>query len=113
MITSVAKHRYARISATKARLVARTISGKPVATALDELEFSRRKAAVLLRRVLYSAISNAEHNEGMDIDDLVVARVCVDEGPTMKRFRARARGRSSRIFKRTSHLTIEVAENIR
>ena len=107
---SVAKHRYARISATKVRLVARMISGKSVAAALDELTFNKRKGAALLRKVLNSAISNAEHNQGADVDSLIVSKVCIDEGPTMKRFRARARGRSSRIFKRTSHLTVEVAE---
>lgn len=110
MIRAVAKHKYAKISATKARLVARLIAGKPVGVALDELTFNKRKGATLLRKVLNSAISNAEHNQGADIDELVVSKIYVDEGPTMKRFRARARGRSSRIFKRTSHLTIEVAE---
>jgi large subunit ribosomal protein L22 len=107
---SLAKHRYARISATKVRLVARMISGKPVSIALDELTFNKRKSATLLRKVLNSAISNAEHNQGADVDDLIISKVCVDEGPTMKRFRARARGRSSKIFKRTSHITVEVAE---
>jgi large subunit ribosomal protein L22 len=107
---SLAKHRYARISATKVRLVARMISGKPVSIALDELTFNKRKGATLLRKVLNSAISNAEHNQGADVDDLIISKVCVDEGPTMKRFRARARGRSSKIFKRTSHITVEVAE---
>ncbi len=105
-----AKHRFARVSAQKARLVADQIRGLPVEQALRTLTFSPRAAAVLVRKVLESAIANAEHNEGADIDELKVASVCVDEGPTMKRFQARAKGRGNRILKRTSHLTVTVEE---
>ncbi len=106
-----AKLRYARISAQKCRLVADQIRGLPVDKALDILRFSNKKAAGLVRKVLESAIANAEHNEGLDIDELRVSTVCVDEGPTMKRFKARAKGRASQILKRTCHITVKVAES--
>ncbi|BCX88811.1 large subunit ribosomal protein L22 [Methylomarinovum tepidoasis] len=106
-----AKLRYARISAQKCRLVADQIRGLPVDKALDILRFSNKKAAGLVRKVLESAIANAEHNEGLDIDELKVSTVCVDEGPTMKRFKARAKGRASQILKRTCHITVKVAES--
>lgn len=105
-----AKHRYARTSAQKARLVADQIRGLPVDRALDTLAFSPKKAAQLVKKVLESAIANAEHNEGADIDELRVSAVFVDEGPTMKRFRARAKGRGNRILKRTSHITVTVSD---
>ena len=106
-----AKHRGARISAQKARLVADQIRGKGVEEALQILEFSTKKAADLMKKVLDSAIANAEHNDGLDIDDLRVSTVYVDEGPTMKRIRPRAKGRADRIFKRTCHITVKVADN--
>ena len=106
-----AKHRGARISAQKARLVADQIRGKGVEEALQILEFSTKKAATLMKKVLDSAIANAEHNDGLDIDDLHVSTVFVDEGPTMKRIRPRAKGRADRIFKRTCHITVKVADN--
>jgi large subunit ribosomal protein L22 len=106
-----AKLRHARISAQKARLVADQIRGLPVERALNVLAFSNKKAAGIIKKVLESAIANAEHNEGADIDELRVATVCVDEGPTMKRIRARAKGRAARILKRTSHIRVTVAEN--
>jgi large subunit ribosomal protein L22 len=106
-----AKHRGARISAQKARLVADQIRGKGVEEALQILEFSTKKAADLMKKVLDSAIANAEHNDGLDIDDLHVSTVFVDEGPTMKRIRPRAKGRADRIFKRTCHITVKVADN--
>ncbi len=105
-----AKSRRLRISAQKARLVADQVRGKPVADALDILNFSTKKGAVLVRKVVESAIANAENNEGADIDELKVKTVCVDEGPTMKRLRARAKGRGTRILKRTSHITVTVAD---
>lgn len=108
---SMAKHRYARISAQKGRLVADQIRGLAVEEALNVLVFSKKKGASLMKKVLDSAIANAEHNEGADIDELKVAAVCVDEGPTMKRIRARAKGRASRILKRTSHITVTVADD--
>lgn len=105
-----AKLSHARISAQKSRLVADQIRGLSVDKALQLLQFSKKKAAVMVKKVLESAISNAEHNEGADIDELKVSAVFVDEGPTMKRIRARAKGRANRILKRTSHITVVVAE---
>lgn len=106
-----AKRKYANISAQKCRLVADQIRGLPVENALNVLSFSPKKGADLVKKVLESAIANAEHNEGADIDELKVSRVFVDEGPVFKRFRARARGRANRILKRTSHITVAVSDN--
>jgi large subunit ribosomal protein L22 len=106
----MAKLSYARISPQKCRLVADQIRGLPVERALETLIFSRKKAAHMVRKVLESAIANAEHNEGADVDELKVEAVWVDEGPVYKRFRARAKGRGNRILKRTSHIRITVAE---
>ncbi|MDO6708915.1 MULTISPECIES: 50S ribosomal protein L22 [unclassified Photobacterium] len=107
---AIAKHRFARISPQKARLVADLVRGKTVAQALEILTFSNKKAADLVKKVLESAIANAEHNEGADIDDLNVAKIFVDEGPTMKRIMPRAKGRADRILKRSSHITVVVAD---
>ena len=107
---AVAKLRFARLSAQKGRLVADQIRGLPVEQALNVLAFSKKKGAVMMKKVLDSAIANAENNEGADIDELKVKTVCVDEGPTMKRLRARAKGRGTRILKRTSHITVTVAD---
>ena len=103
-------HKYAKTSAFKARLVADQIRGKKIEEALNILQFSNKKAAVLVGKVLNSAIANAEHNEGSDIDELVVSSAFIDEGSTMKRIRPRAKGRANRILKRTSHITIGVKE---
>ncbi len=100
----------ARISAQKARLVADQIRGKGVEEALDILTFSTKKAAGTIKKVLNSAIANAEHNEGADVDELKVAAIMVDEGMTMKRLRPRAKGRADRILKRSCHITIKVAD---
>lgn len=100
----------ARLSAQKARLVADLIRGKGVEEALDVLTFSTKKAAHIVKKVLESAIANAEHNEGLDVDELKVSTVFVDEGPAMKRIKPRAKGRADRILKRTCHITIKVAE---
>ena len=108
---TAAKLKHARISAQKVRLVADQIRGMPVERALNLLAFSNKKAAGIVKKVLESAIANAENNDGADIDELRVARVYVDEGPVMKRIRARAKGRASRILKRTSHITVAVAEH--
>jgi large subunit ribosomal protein L22 len=105
-----AKLKYARVSAQKARLVADLIRGREVEEALNTLAFSTKKGAVIIKKVLESAIANAEHNEGADIDELKVASIEVDEGPTMKRIRPRAKGRANRIMKRTSHIRLTVAE---
>ncbi len=106
-----AKLRFSRVSPQKARLVADQIRGLPVDDALRTLEYSPRKAAQIVRKVLESAVANAEHNDGADIDELRVARIMVDEGPTMKRIQPRAKGRANRILKRTSHITVAVAED--
>jgi large subunit ribosomal protein L22 len=106
-----AKLRGARLSAQKARLVANQIRGKHVEEALDILAFSPKKGAVIIKKVLESAIANAEHNEGADVDDLIVSTIFVDEGLTMKRIKPRAKGRADRIFKRSCHITVKVAES--
>ncbi|WP_029936139.1 50S ribosomal protein L22 [Thiomicrospira pelophila] len=105
-----ATHKFARISPQKARLVADLIRGKDVESAVNILSFSGKKAADLMKKVLNSAIANAENNEGADVDELKVTAVYVDEGPLMKRMRARAKGRGNRIIKRMSHITVTVSE---
>ena len=100
--------RTTRISPQKARLVADQVRGLPVARALDLLKFSDKKAAAIIYKVIYSATSNAENNNGADVDELKVARIMVDEGPVLKRFMARAKGRGTRISKRTSHISVVV-----
>ncbi|MEN9430292.1 MAG: hypothetical protein RJA86_1151 [Pseudomonadota bacterium] len=107
---AVAKLRGAPISAQKARLVADLVRGMPVEQALNTLEFSTKKAAQFVRKVLQSAIANAEHNNGADVDELKVATIFVDEGITLKRIMPRAKGRADRISKRTCHITVKVAE---
>lgn len=102
--------KHARISAQKARLVADLIRGQRVEQALNTLSFSTKKGAGLVKKVLESAIANAEHNEGADVDELKVESIQVNEGPTMKRIMPRAKGRANRIMKRTSHITLTVAE---
>ncbi len=106
-----AKLRNAPLSAQKARLVGNQIRGLPVENALNILRFSSKKAAKIIKKVLESAIANAEHNEDADIDELKVSTVFVNEGATMKRFKARAKGRANHILKRTCHITIKVAES--
>jgi large subunit ribosomal protein L22 len=106
-----AKLTNAKISAQKVRLVADQVRTMPVERALDLLTFSNKKAAALVKKVLESAIANAEHNDGADIDELKVKTIYVDEGPTQKRWRARAKGRGNRILKRTSHITVTVADS--
>jgi len=103
-------HKYARVSPQKCRLIADQIRGMPVGDALNLLKFSKRRAAEPVRKTLESAIANAENNEGADIDELRVSTTYVNEGPTLKRMRARAKGRGSRILKRTSHITVTVAD---
>ena len=106
-----AKLRGARISAQKVRLVADQVRGTPVGDDLTLLAFSTKKAAQIIRKILNSAIANAENNNGADVDELRVATIFVDEGMTMKRMRARAKGRGDRIFKRSCHITVGVADN--
>ena len=100
----------AKISAQKVRLVADQIRGKEVGEALGILSFSTKKGAYLIKKLLESAIANAEHNEGADVDELKVSKIHVDEGLTMKRIRPRAKGRADRILKRTCHITLAVAD---
>jgi len=111
--TVVASAKYVRTSARKARLVADLVRGKSVADAQAILAYSTRAAAVPVRKVLQSAIANADHNHGLDARDLRLVRVTVDEGPTIKRYRPRARGTATSIHKRTCHITIGVAETER
>jgi large subunit ribosomal protein L22 len=99
-----------RVSPQKARLVVDLVRGKPVGEALDVLGFSTQKAAGLVRKVVESAIANAENNEGADIDELKISEIFVNEGLTMKRIKPRAKGRADRIFKRTSHITVTVTD---
>ena len=105
-----AKLRYARISPQKCRLVADAVRGKTVESALQILGFMPKKGAAIVKKVLESAVANAEHNHGADIDELKVAKVFVDEGPTMKRIMPRAKGRADRILKRSSHITVVVSD---
>ncbi|EIK43566.1 MULTISPECIES: 50S ribosomal protein L22 [Cellvibrio] len=100
----------ARLSAQKARLVADQIRGKGVEDALDILAFSTKKGAEIIKKVLESAIANAEHNEGADVDELKVKTIFVDEGVSLKRIKPRAKGRADRITKRTCHITVKVAD---
>ena len=108
---TAARLRSAMISAQKARLVADQIRGQKVDQALNVLAFSTKKAAQMMKKVLESAIANAEHNEGADVDELRVSEIFVDEGMTMKRIQPRAKGRADRIMKRTCHITVKVSDN--
>src|SRR5216684_1062950 len=105
-------HRYARISAFKAREVTREIQGLPVSAALDVLAFTPKKAAILINQTLKSAIANAENNANLKVDGLVVKEAVVGEGPTFKRMKTRARGSGSQILKRTSHIRIVLSDEI-
>lgn len=102
----------ARLSAQKARLVADQIRGKRVEDALEVLSFSTKKGAPIIKKVLNSAIANAEHNQGLDIDELKVSTIFIDEGVSLKRIMPRAKGRADRITKRSCHITVKVAANV-
>ena len=102
--------RYVRISPRKARLVTELIKGKPVEEALTILRFVPKKAASLVDKTLRSALANAEQNPNIDVDTLYIKRIFVDGGPTMKRWRARAMGRATKILKRSSHITVILDE---
>ena len=99
-----------RLSALKGRLVADQIRGKKVDQALNILAFSPKKGATIIKKVLESAIANAEHNNGADIDELKVAKIMVEKGPVLKRFTARAKGRGNRIVKPTCHVFVTVGD---
>jgi large subunit ribosomal protein L22 len=101
-------HRGARISAQKTRLVADQIRGLPVDRALNVLTFSPKDAAGIIKKVVLSAIANAEHNEGADIDELKVKTIYIDKGASLKRFTQRAKGRGNKIEKQTCHITVTV-----
>jgi large subunit ribosomal protein L22 len=105
-------YRYARISAFKAREVTRAIQGRSASDALDLLTFSPKKAALLVQKTLKSAIANAENNASLKVDTLLVKEAVVGEGPTYKRFRARARGSASPLRKRTSHIRIILSDDL-
>lgn len=107
---TIAKCRYIRSSAQKLRLVVNMIRGKKVSQALNILNYTNKKSAFLVKKTLESAVSNAKHNDGLDVDGLKIIKVFVDGGPSMKRMMPRAKGRSDRIIKRTSHLTIVVSD---
>lgn len=105
-----AHHNFARVSPQKARLVADLVRGLTVQKAMDLLAFNPKKSSDLIAKVLNSAIANAEHNHGLDVDNLFVSEIYVNEAPSLKRFRARAKGRGARIVKRNSHITVKVKE---
>lgn len=105
-----AKLKYTRLSAQKCRLVCDQIRGLPIDRALDILKFSPKKAAAVLKKVVDSAIANAEHNHGADIDKLKIIQVYADQGPTYKRMQARAKGRGTRLLKPTCHITVIVSD---
>ncbi|UDG79359.1 50S ribosomal protein L22 [Candidatus Ecksteinia adelgidicola] len=107
---TIAKHRYARSSAQKVRIVANLIRGKKASKALEILTYINKKAAGLLKKVLESAIANAEHNDGADIDNLKITKIFVDGGSSIKRIMPRAKGRADHILKRTSHITVAVSD---
>jgi len=109
-MNTTATLRGVRLSAQKGRLVADQIRGKPVDKALALLQFSPKKAATIIRKVLESAIANAEHNDGADIDELKVTHICVEKGPVLKRFAARAKGRGARILKPSCHIFVAVGD---
>ena len=104
------KLKYAHISPQKCRLVADVVRGKPVGNAINTLKYMPKKGADLVRKVLESAVANAEHNHGADIDELKVALIHIDAAPVLKRFAARAKGRGTRIVKRNSHITVAVSD---
>jgi large subunit ribosomal protein L22 len=105
-----AKLKSAPLSAQKGRLVADLVRKMPVEKALEVLEFTPKKGAKLVKKLLQSAIANAENNEGADIDELIVGTIYVDEAATLKRIKSRAKGRANRILKRTCHITIKVSD---
>jgi len=111
MIQVFAELKYVRISCYKARLISDQIRGLYISKALKILTFSKKKSAFFIKNVLNSAISNAEHNFGMNIGELYISKICIEGGPTMKRFISCAKGRGNRILKRTSHILIGLSEN--
>src|SRR3954447_21061891 len=107
---TTAKLKYARISPQKCRLVADTVRGSDVSKALNVLKFMPKKGADIIYKVLWSAVENAQNNQGADVDDLKVTKIHVDEAPQLKRFGSKAKGRGTRIIKRNSHITVAVGD---
>lgn len=105
-----AKLKFTRLSPQKCRLVCDQVRGLPIERALDILKFSRKRSAAVLKKVLDSAIANAEHNHGADIDELKISQVFADQGPTFKRMQAKAKGRGARILKPTCHITVVLSD---
>lgn len=103
--------KYVRISPRKVRLIMDQIRGKKADEALNFLSFSPQKSAFLLKKLIHSAVANAEENSNVDVDALIIKRLFADEGPTLKRFRPRAMGRAARIRKRTCHMTVILEES--
>ena len=104
--------KYVRISPQKVRRIVQDIKGKPVETGLDMLKFMPQKAAGIVEKTIRSAVANADQNPAIDVDTLIIQNIIADQGPTLKRFKARARGRGTRILKRTSHITVILAEEM-
>ncbi|MEW5724322.1 MAG: 50S ribosomal protein L22 [Thermodesulfobacteriota bacterium] len=102
--------KFMRVAPRKVRIVAENIKGRPVEAAINLLTFTPKKAGRILLKVVKSAVANAEQNQGLDVDKLVVGKVFIDEGPSLKRWRARAQGRAYHIRKRTSHITVVLDE---
>jgi large subunit ribosomal protein L22 len=109
-VKAVAK--YIRISPRKVRILIDGIKGRPVEKGLDAVRFMPQKAAGILEKLIRSAVANADQDPSIDVDSLIIRNITVDGGPTLKRFKARARGRGTRILKRTSHITVILAEKI-
>jgi len=108
---STAKMKNVSISPQKVRLLAKKMKGLNIQNALDKLTFSKKKCSFFIRKILNSAIANAEHNDGKDIDELVIKSILVDEAPSLKRIKARAKGKANRIIKRNSHIYIKLQTN--
>ncbi|MDJ0914203.1 MAG: 50S ribosomal protein L22 [Desulfobacterales bacterium] len=103
--------KYVRVSPQKVRMLVDALKGKPVETGLNKLKFMPQKAASIVEKTMRSAVANADQNPDIDVDALVVRNIIANPGPTLKRFRARARGRGTRILKRTSHITVILGED--
>ena len=105
-----ATHRHVRISPQKVRMIVDAIKGKPAEAAINALKFMPQKSSGIVEKIVRSAVANADQNTSIDVDELVVQNLIVDQGPSLKRFKARARGRGARILKRTAHITVVLAE---
>jgi len=103
--------RYVRISSQKVRMLVGAVKGRRAEDGLNMLKFMPQKAAHIVEKIIRSAVANAEHNMDIDVDSLVIRNITADQGPTLKRFKARARGKGTRILKRTAHITVILAED--